>query len=229
MNKPVALSENGHKERDKLREEVAGGLRYAHTRANANTGKLLEVASFAYAAIELLAEKGLLPLEELDERKKTVAGRMVQKFADHGMGVVYQNPEYDKYAFESEVRIDCENRLHLCKAACCRLRFALSKQDVEEGIIKWDFARPYLIARGSDGYCQHLNRNTLGCSAHAHRPVPCRAYDCREDKRIWTDFENKIVSPDLDKLFRTPEEMESDDPDGCSSNRHDLKDPSARK
>lgn len=44
------------KERMELRAEVAGGLRYAHRRASANTGKLLEVASFAYAAIELLAE-----------------------------------------------------------------------------------------------------------------------------------------------------------------------------
>lgn len=208
MSDPMNPNGNGHISRDDLRDEVAGGLRYAHIRANANTGKLLEVASFAYAAIELLAEKGLLPLEELDERKKSVAGRMVEKFADQGMGVVYQNPEYDKYAFESEVRIDCENHLHLCKAACCRLRFALSKQDVEEGIVKWDFAHPYLIARGPDGYCQHLDRGTLGCSIHAQRPVPCRGYDCRNDKRIWADFENKIVSPELERLFQPNEEIE---------------------
>lgn len=40
-----------------LRAEVAGGLRYAHQRASASTGKLLEVASFAYAA---LASKEML-------------------------------------------------------------------------------------------------------------------------------------------------------------------------
>ncbi len=195
MSESSKPNRNGHTGLDELRDEVAGGLRYAHTRANANTGKLLEVASFAYAAIELLSEKGLLPLEELDERKKTVAGRLVEKFADQGMGVVYQSPEHDKYSFAGEVRIDCENRLHLCKAACCKLRFALSKQDVEEGIVKWEFARPYLIARGPDGYCQHVDRNTLGCSIHPHRPVPCRAYDCRKDQRIWLDFDQKIPNP----------------------------------
>jgi hypothetical protein len=46
---------------DTLREEIAVGLRYLQTRANANTRKLLEIASFAYAAIDLLAEKRTAP------------------------------------------------------------------------------------------------------------------------------------------------------------------------
>ena len=74
---------------DKLRSEVAGGLRYTHTRANANTGNLLEIASFAYAAIELLTEKGLLEISELDERKKAVAARLVEKFINEGMGLTF--------------------------------------------------------------------------------------------------------------------------------------------
>jgi hypothetical protein len=85
---------------DKVRSEVAGGLRYAHTRANANTGKLLEIASFAYAVIELLAEKGLLETTELDERKKAIAGRLVPKFIDEGMGLTYQEREQDKYTLQ---------------------------------------------------------------------------------------------------------------------------------
>jgi hypothetical protein len=47
------------------RSEVADGLLYAHSRANSNTAKLLEVSSFAYAAIELLAERGLIDIEYL--------------------------------------------------------------------------------------------------------------------------------------------------------------------
>jgi len=179
------------------RHEVAEGLRYAHFRADANTGKLLEVASFLYAAIDLLNQKGLLDLAELDERKKQAATNIVEKFTERGMGVVYQKPEYDKYKFEGEAKIDCENRIHLCHAACCKLRFALSKQDVEEGIVRWNFSAPYLIARGEDGYCQHLNREEKCCSIHAHRPVPCRAFDCRNDKRIWLDFENNMVNPQI--------------------------------
>lgn len=186
---------------DEMRSEVAEGLRYTHNRANSNTAKLLEVSSFAYAAIELLAEKGLIDIEVLDRKKKEVADRLVQKFQQEGIGAAYQDPEHDKYTFESSVEIDCENRLHLCKAACCRLRFALSHQDVEEGIVQWEFAHPYFIAHREDGYCSHLDRGHMNCSIHQNRPVPCRAYDCRKDNRIWSDFEQRIISPDLDRLF----------------------------
>jgi len=44
---------------DQMRSEIAEGLLYTHSRANSNTAKLLEVSSFAYAVIELLAEKRL--------------------------------------------------------------------------------------------------------------------------------------------------------------------------
>jgi putative zinc- or iron-chelating protein len=186
---------------DEMRSEVSEGLRYTHNRANSNTAKLLEVSSFAYAAIELLAEKGLIDIEVLDRKKKEVADRLVKKFQQEGIGAAYQDPEHDKYTFESTVQIDCESRLHLCKAACCRLRFALSHQDVEERIVQWDFAHPYFIAHREDGYCGHLDREHMNCTIHQNRPVPCRAYDCRRDQRIWSDFEQRIVSPELDKLF----------------------------
>jgi Fe-S-cluster containining protein len=186
---------------EQLRRDVTDGLLYTHHRANANTGKTLEVTSFAYALIELLIEKGLLTEEELNERKQKVMERLAEKFRENGMGVVRMEPEHDKYAFEDGVKIDCENRVHLCHAACCRLQFALSRQDVEEGIVKWDFSRPYMIRQSAEGYCIHLERNACRCSVYDNRPVPCRAYDCRNDKRIWADFERKIPNPDLEKVF----------------------------
>jgi hypothetical protein len=195
---------------ERLRDEVVGGLLYCHDRANTNTSKNLEVMAFAYALIELLLDRGLLTEAELNERKRQVAGRLVEKLKDNGVGVMLQQPEIDKYTFMGGARIDCENRLHLCKAACCRLRFALSKQDLEEGVVKWDLARPYLIARGTDGYCRHFERLECRCGIYQHRPVPCRAYDCRSDKRIWADFANNVVSPELEKLFQTPDAIEMD-------------------
>lgn len=195
---------------DKLRQEMAGGLRYTHSQATAHTRKLLEVTSFAYAAIDLLAEKGLLQIEELDERQKTIAGRLVEKFIDQGMGLTYQEKEQDKYTFEP-ARINCEERVHLCQAACCRLTFALSKQDVEEGVVKWNFERPYLIARDASGYCIHMDPSALNCTIHAQRPVPCRGYDCRQDKRIWANFEEKVVSPDLPNLLCSSDGGEIDE------------------
>src|SRR5436190_5802688 len=64
-----------------LRNDVAEGLMYSHSRENANTSKVLEVASFSYALIELLMERGLISVEELDERKRQVGQRLAEKFA----------------------------------------------------------------------------------------------------------------------------------------------------
>jgi Fe-S-cluster containining protein len=183
------------------RDEVAGGLLYCHSRLNSNTSKLLESASFLYALVELLADKGLVEIEELEEKKVEVAARLLDSYLDRGMGVAMQEDERDKYTFDETAEIDCESRVHLCKASCCRMSFALSQQDVEEGAIKWDLGRPYLIAQDSDGYCRHLDRESSCCTVREQRPLPCRGYDCRKDKRVWLDFENRIVNPDLEQLF----------------------------
>lgn len=184
------------------RSEVAGGLLYCHSRLNSNTSKLLESASFLYALIELLTEKGLVKIDELEEKKREVATRLLESFLDRGMGVAMQEDERDKYTFSETVEIDCESRVHLCKAACCRMSFALSQQDVEEGVIKWDLGRPYLIAQDADGYCRHLDRESNRCTVRDRRPLPCRGYDCRKDKRVWLDFENRTINPDLEEIFK---------------------------
>ncbi len=182
-----------------LRQAVAEGLLYTHSRLNANTGKTLESASFLYALVELLNEKGLITIEELDERKRVVGQRLVEQFRQNGSGVMLQDPEYDKYSFEQEVDIDCQNRVHLCRAACCRLPFALSKQDIREGIVCWDLGQPYLIAHNGNGACGHLDPTTRACSVWAQRPVPCRAFDCRQDERVWLNFDDMTINPDINR------------------------------
>jgi hypothetical protein len=183
--------------REELRQELANGLLYIHSRLSENTTSTLEAASFLYALIELLSEQGLVSIDKLDERKTEVAKRLAKKTAEKGVGVLLQEPEYDKYTFEGEAKIDCENRVHLCKAACCRLPFALSKQDIREGVVHWDLSQPYIIAQEKDGYCTHLERSCQRCTIREHRPVPCRAYDCRKDNKIWLNFEKKIINPDI--------------------------------
>ena len=166
-------------------------------------GKVLETASFLYALIEMLIEKGVMTEAELNERKVDVAERLVEKFRELGMGAVFQDKEQDKYAFDREVRIDCENKVYLCQAACCRMSFALSRQDIEEGKLRWNFEKPYLSAKDGNGYCYHLDKLSYRCTVREQRPVPCRAYDCRNDKRIWLDFKKGIINPEA---LKTAEE-----------------------
>lgn len=180
-----------------LRQEVAEGLLYAHSRLNANTAKTLEAAAFIYALVEMLSEKGIISLEELDQHKHAVGKRLAEDFKKKNMGAMLQDPEYNKYTFSDNVSIDCARWIHLCRGACCRIPFALSKQDIREGIVHWSLGEPYLIEHGRDGYCAHLEPGSSGCSIYEHRPVPCRAFDCRKDSRIWLDFEKEKINPDV--------------------------------
>lgn len=187
-----------------FQNNVSSGLLYTHLRLNDNTKKTLQSSSFLYALIELLEKKGVINIEELDAQKNEVAERLLKNFADSGMALMYQDLEHDKYNFNESADIDCNDCLKTCKAACCKMPFALSKQDIDEGILKWEFGRPYMIAHGEDGYCVHLDRNTYKCSIHEHRPVPCRGFDCRENKKwpVWKDFKNKTLDEKLNEKIK---------------------------
>ena len=80
-----------------------------HSRVNTNVGKTLEASSFLYAIIELLNDKGVIDIEELDERKRTVGERLVAQLRDKGLGAIFQDPEYDKYSFDAVVEIDVDD------------------------------------------------------------------------------------------------------------------------
>ncbi len=94
--------------------------------------------------------------------------------------------------------IDCAELLPLCKGRCCSLEFALNTQDLNEGVVRFDYARPYwILQRACDGYCVHNDPETRGCGVYEHRPLPCREFDCRGDSRIWTDFDKRIPAPEM--------------------------------
>lgn len=100
----------------------------------------------------------------------------------------------DKYEVTGEP-IDCESRLHLCQARCCSYAVTLSRQDLAEGHLTWEIEQPYRLARGPDGYCGHLGRDSAQCQRYEHRPAICRSYSCRTDQRVWLDFDARIPAP----------------------------------
>jgi hypothetical protein len=101
----------------------------------------------------------------------------------------------NKYDVEP-VDIPCDELIPLCGARCCSYTFALSSADLDEGVVRWDYGQPYLIRqRASDGYCVHNDPTTRGCGVHAQRPRTCRTYDCRNDKRVWIDYAQRIPAP----------------------------------
>lgn len=182
-----------------LEQDVLRGLVYAYNRANANTAEVHQANATLHALVELLVDRGLVNIESLDARREQASEQLRRRYLERGMAVAMQEFGVSKYEFKGGAEIDCQSRLHLCKAACCRLPFALSKQDVQEGVVKWDLGQPYMIARDADGYCTHLEKCSGHCTVYAQRPIPCRGYDCRKDKRIWLDFEERVINPCVDE------------------------------
>jgi Fe-S-cluster containining protein len=186
---------------DGVHQDLVDGMLYMHNRVNSTSTKLLDSMATFTAAVELLAERGLISIEELEARKQTVAEQLAQSFVEDS-GVILMEADEDKYDFKHVADVDCVARIPYCQAACCSLDFALSRQDVEEGIIRWDLGDPYMSRREADGHCHHLDRTTRFCSVRDARPIPCRAYTCRNDKRIWKDFEKMEIQPNLEAMTR---------------------------
>ncbi|MDQ4098381.1 MAG: YkgJ family cysteine cluster protein [Actinomycetota bacterium] len=93
-----------------------------------------------------------------------------------------------------EVIVDCDARMHVCHAVCCKLKFPLNTEEVETGVVKWDIGHPYIIRQESSGWCTHNDTATGRCGIYADRPGICRRYSCANDTRIWKDFDNMVLN-----------------------------------
>jgi len=133
--------------------------------------------------------------EELPEEQRAYIKKMIEKLMEKKILVVYG----DEDEKDDTVVFDEGGRRELCRAICCSFIFALTKKDVEKGVVKWNPKRPYFIAREEDGYCPHLDRETLMCKVWEDRPERCKNYDCRKDTNVWIDWEKKILSKDVFK------------------------------
>ena len=175
---------------DPLRKDVNGGLRFVHTMAMQTKNDVVEATAHLAALVEELITRGVIDQRALESRRGKTMARESERALESAHVKVSEN--VDKYKLTDLPQIDCEARIPLCKGRCCTLHFALSFQDLDENVVKWNYEKPYQIRRRDDGYCVHNDPNTRGCGVYSHRPAICRTYDCREDKRIWIDFEKRI-------------------------------------
>jgi hypothetical protein len=182
------------------RVELERGLRTALLAIEELRGELLKLAAQVVAQGEALASlaavAGVAAAGEdaLAARTDELAAAIAAGDVGDTMHVELAAP-VDKYAVTASGP-PCLELLPICGARCCRLSFPLSSQDLDEGVIRWDHGRPYLIRHDADGACTHLGRaRGTGCTQYAHRPATCRTYDCRDDPRIWLDFARRELAP----------------------------------
>jgi Fe-S-cluster containining protein len=176
-------------------EDVEAALRFVHLTVLQTRAQLSELVATVNAMTEVLVAQGTLPMDQLQRRRHLTVLRENERIAEEDLGVEVADVP-DKYALANLPEIDCEARLPLCGARCCASEFALSVQDLDERVVRWDYARPYRIARRTDdGHCVHNDAGTGACEVYAHRPAACRLFDCRGDERIWIDFDRRIPAP----------------------------------
>lgn len=182
-----------------LDEDLSRGLVHIHEKLGKRILEHDKLAAHVYALTEVLIASGALKLRALDQRKADDAKAMADEATSRWDGARVLDDTRDKYTV-TPAPVDCASRVSVCKAACCRLSFYLSKQDLGEHTVRWDVARPYHIARRADGWCVHCDPATRACGVHERRPLVCRRYDCREDGRIWQDFEQVIPTAEVEAL-----------------------------
>jgi Fe-S-cluster containining protein len=142
-----------------------------------------------YGLINTLLLGESIDEEKLKEVTAMVSKSMVEKGDQHQLPVYMNAPDVHGEPADSFPMVNCEERLHICKAICCKLKFALEPDEIEGGIVKWDLGIPYQIRQRKDGYCTHIDTKKTCCSIYDDRPKVCRKFNCAYDERIWKDYE----------------------------------------
>ena len=118
----------------------------------------------------------------------------------------------DKYSVDSP-DIDCASRIPLCGARCCSFDVALSRQDLVERKLPFVIERPYELPRDPVTKRCACMDDAGACTAYDYRPATCRTYDCREDRRVWIDFDARIPAPLPESIRPAPHVFVNDDDD----------------
>jgi Fe-S-cluster containining protein len=184
----------GEQSQEPLREDLDAGLRFLHFMGMQTKRDIIDVTSRLFALIEELIASGQLDLRGFEERWLRLREKEEARTRERAHVQVIDPG--DKYELKDVPQVDCQSLMSICQGRCCKLSFPLSFQDLDEHVIQWDYSTPYLIRRRADGYCVHFDREGGICLVYENRPAPCRMYDCRSDKRIWTDFEKRILASD---------------------------------
>eukprot|EP01034_Spumella_vulgaris_P001326 gene1326-1746_t len=90
-----------------------------------------ESDAFLFGLIDYLTQKGLVVPDELQQTVAAVRQEMIEKKEYASLGVAIRvDGTTEQTAF---VPVNGEERMHICKAACCKLSFALSVEEIEAG------------------------------------------------------------------------------------------------
>ena len=141
----------------------------------------------------IIMDKDKYATEDEDIAMPAEEKARLKKLMDSNSLLVYGDEETNR---ETTPSCGCKRRNN-CKSICCSFIFALTKEEVKKGIIKWNQERPYFIAREKDGFCPHLDRKRLHCCIYNDRPRRCRKYHCCNDPNVWQDWDKEVLNDNV--------------------------------
>jgi hypothetical protein len=209
---------------DELNRQVERGSLFTQATLQRSFNRLDTIEGVVMALVEALSARGVVSPDELgiavvDDEGEVSSERgpsgetadsaaaeqpasSVQTARSNGPGgttgitwpAIAVRVETEEPQDRPDVEVDCAARMHVCQAVCCKLKFPLSAEEIDQGHVKWDIGHPYIIRQESNGMCTHNIPGSFGCSVYENRPGVCRRYSCANDRRIWTDFENMVLN-----------------------------------
>src|SRR5215831_11364771 len=126
-----------------LRGDLDDSARFLHQMGMQTKLDLADTSARLHGLIEELIANGLVSMRKLEERTERARGEERERTSKQA--AVHVGAAIDKYAVTDLPDIDCASLLPLCKARCCKLTFALSFQDLDEGVVRWEYGMPYMI------------------------------------------------------------------------------------
>jgi hypothetical protein len=159
-----------------LERQVEQGNLFTHSELTKQSQRVNENNALLNGLVALLVQQKVVDADELMTIVEQARTHVTDK-----VDVAVRRDEPGE-----EPQIDCAARIHVCKAVCCRLHWALSVEEIETGLVKWELGRPYFNRHNANGYCHQWDG---GCGIYEQRPNPCRMYSCEHDDRIWKDFD----------------------------------------
>lgn len=173
---------------------------FTHTILSNYAHRINAVETFLYGMADTLMKKGIIEKDDIKQSAIQVQQEIREKGEELHPGLALRVDGKQKQDF---VSVNCNERMHICKAVCCKLDFALNAREVESGKLKWELGRPYYIRHKSNGYCIYWEEEEPGCSIYDDRPPTCKAFSCANDKRLWKDFDNMVLNQEwIDKFLR---------------------------
>lgn len=175
-----------------LETQVQQGNLFTHTALTEQAMRINENESFLYGLIDYLIEKEMVEPDGLKQAVQATRQEQSERRENLSLGVaIHINAETQD---NQPAHVNCLERLPVCKAACCKLHFALTVEEIEAGELKWELGQPYYNRQQENGYCHKINPVDQCCAIYSSRPAVCKNYSCAKDKRIWLDFDKQILN-----------------------------------